>query len=154
MKKMQKGFTLIELMIVVAIIAILAAIAVPAYQNYIVRSKVTEAISAADMARTAVSETFQTKGTVPASNGSAGLPSTQASVQSTYVDNLQITGNGVITVKIKGTNSDADTQNIVMTPYQSDGTTALGTNANYSGPVVWKCSGSVPTKFLPATCRN
>jgi type IV pilus assembly protein PilA len=149
--KTQKGFTLIELMIVVAIIAILAAIAVPAYQNYIIRSKVTEGLSAADMARTAVSETFQTKGIVPTSNASAGLPAAQASVQSKYVDNLQIGTNGVITVTIRGTNSDADTKTLVMTPSDNQGTSPIP--ANYSGPIDWKCTGTVPTKYLPASCR-
>ncbi|HKZ11181.1 MAG TPA: pilin [Rhodanobacteraceae bacterium] len=154
--KTQKGFTLIELMIVVAIIAILAAIAVPAYQNYIIRSKVTEALSAADMARTAVSETFQTKGTVPASNGSAGLPGTPASVATKYMSDLQISGAGVITVTVQGTNdTSADAHTVKFTPYEGDTTTALATG--YSGPISWKCQGGdtnpMPPKYLPATCR-
>lgn len=154
MKTMQKGFTLIELMIVVAIIAILAAIAVPAYQNYIIRSKVSEAISAIDMARTAVSETFQTTGVVPGKNISAGLPGTQASVASKYVSNLQVGTNGVITANVQGTNSDADTKTVIYVPYQGDGTTQLTSGQNYSGPIVWKCQGgTVPSKYLPAICR-
>ena len=153
MKNLQKGFTLIELMIVVAIIAILAAIAVPAYQNYIIRSKISEAISAIDMARTAVSETFQTTGTIPASNASAGLPSSSASVASTYVSNLQIGTGGKITATIQGTKAtDADGKTVIYTPYESDGTTALA--VGYSGTVTWKCAGgTVPTKYLPASCR-
>jgi type IV pilus assembly protein PilA len=154
MKTMQKGFTLIELMIVVAIIAILAAIAVPAYQNYIIRSKVSEAISAIDMARTAVSETFQTTGLVPKTNASAGLPATVASVSSKYVADLEVSTGGIITAKVQGTNSDADTKVVVYKPYEGDGTTALTTP--YSGPVVWKCdaaTSTVPSKYLPAICR-
>ena len=152
MKKMQKGFTLIELMIVVAIIAILAAIAIPAYQNYIIRSKVTEAITALDMAQTAVSETFQTQGIVPASNASAGLPATAASVASKYVSNLQIGTGGIIKATVQGTNAaDADGKVVTMTPYEGATTTALA--AGYSGPVSWKCTGSVAGKYLPASCR-
>jgi type IV pilus assembly protein PilA len=148
----QKGFTLIELMIVVAIIAILAAIAVPAYQNYIIRSKVTEALTSADMARTAVSETFQTKGYVPTSNASAGLPSSADSVKSAYMSNLQIGDNGVITVTVNGTNSDADGHDITLTPEDNTGTNPIPDK--YSGPIDWKCKAtSVPTKYVPASCR-
>jgi type IV pilus assembly protein PilA len=152
MKNVQKGFTLIELMIVVAIIAILAAIAVPAYQNYIIRSKITEGLSAADMARTAISESFMSTGVVASSNAGAGLPAA-ASITSKYVTSLTVGANGTITVVVQGTNSDADTKNVVLTPHEGTTANALGTTANYSGPIGWVCTGSVATKYLPASCR-
>jgi type IV pilus assembly protein PilA len=135
-------------MIVVAIIAILAAIAVPAYQNYIVRSKVSEALSTLDMARTAVSETFQTTGNLPSSLASVGLAAT---IQSQYVSGVTLTA-GVIKATVTGTNNSAvDNQSVSLTPLQGNTQTAVA--VGYSGPVSWKCSGTIPSQYLPATCR-
>jgi len=105
------------------------------------------------MARTAVSETFQSLGSVPSTNASAGLPSTAASVKSAYVSDMQISTGGVITVTVNNTNAaDVDGKFLVLHPYENTGG-ALATG--YSGPIDWKCVGStVPNKYLPAACRT
>jgi type IV pilus assembly protein PilA len=151
MRKVQKGFTLIELMIVVAIIGILAAIAIPAYQDYTVRSKMSEVVLAASGPRTAVTETFQTNGSMTANAGAAGIGAT-ADYVSTYVSGLTYAQTssliGVITVNaapavgggLDGTN----------------GITLTGTGIQNTGQVQWVCAplGTTPEKYLPATCRN
>jgi len=160
MKSMQKGFTLIELMIVVAIIAILAAIAIPAYQNYVIRSKVTEAMSQLDSAKTGVAEFYQSNGHIPASAASAGFDETAAGGGqiSNYVLKLTYTaGTGSIDATTQNTGAAAaDTPVVTMTPFEQDGTTALPAAGGYAGPIVWKCTSSPASaaKYVPATCRN
>lgn len=144
MNKMQKGFTLIELMIVVAIIAILAAIALPAYQDYTVRAKLTEDTIAADACKNSVAEFYQDKGTLPSTLLSAGC-NDQASK---YVKSVNVAA-GVITVTT--TNDPGLYQaaglDFVLTPKP---TTATATTDSI---LLWTCTSSIPAKYLPATCR-
>ena len=132
----QKGFTLIELMIVVAIIGILAAVALPAYQDYTVRAKVSELILAGSSYRTAISEKYQTDN--DSVNAGAGLSfNTVGKITSGSVTNA-----GLITI-FGGTmpTSIGQLVSITITP-----------NYTTSGTIIWLCSGA-PSKYMPATCR-
>ncbi|MAA75366.1 MAG: major pilin PilA [Salinisphaeraceae bacterium] len=152
--KKQQGFTLIELMIVVAIIGILAAIAIPAYQDYIKRSKMSEVMAFAGTAKTAVTESFQSTGALPADNQAAGLDTTAADIDSTYVESVTVT-DGVIAVAVQGTgDSDLDGATVTFSPVQSDGTTAVA--ANYEGSINWACTVNAAdvAKFFPPNCRT
>jgi type IV pilus assembly protein PilA len=144
MKKMQKGFTLIELMIVVAIIAILAAIALPAYQNYVIRSKVTEAMVAADACKTSIVEYYQSMAKLPATMSSSGC----VNQVTNYVTSLAVTPTtGVITVALNSTNVGTG-GNLVLKPTAStDGNNEL----------IWACNSGAGTtiaaQYLPPLCR-
>lgn len=136
----QQGFTLIELMIVVAIIGILAAIAIPAYQDYITRSKVTELATAASACKTSVSEYAQTLNQLPGNISEAGCVSNPTQ----YVKSLDV-ANGVITVTATtAVGGSAAGKTFVLTPSFSAA----------SGTVAWSCTASdIPGKYLPANCR-
>jgi type IV pilus assembly protein PilA len=145
MKKIQQGFTLIELMIVVAIIGILAAIALPAYTDYTTRSKVAEIVVAADACKNSVTEYYQSLGTLPVALADSGC----ANQDTQYVSALTV-ANGVITVTAK-TGGTA-------LPAAAAGNLALVPTANAVTPGIldWACNGgatTIPKKFLPATCR-
>lgn len=135
----QKGFTLIELMIVVAIIGILAAIAIPAYQNYTKRSHVSEGLSLAGGAKAAITEAYSARGEWPANNLAAGLPSAASikgnAVRSVTVDNSRIT--------------------IVYNTKVNAGATLILQGASTTGGVTWTCTtGTLTAELRPANCRT
>ncbi len=145
MKKNMQGFTLIELMIVVAIIAILAAIALPAYQDYVARSQVSEAMTLTSGAKTAVTEYYADRGAWPSSNTLAGLPATATSINGKYVEKVEVTGNGVITATMRGAGSASS---------KIAGGTFVLTPTDAGGSVTWTCNqGNIADKYLPSSCR-
>ncbi len=141
MKKMQQGFTLIELMIVIAILGILVAIALPAYQDYTVRAKVSEALSMAAPAKLAVSETVSSETTMPTTNAAAGYSFPGAT---SYVSSVAVGANGVITATVSSLTGTSGT--LVLTPSRVGG----GSSAQLN----WACSNTLAkAAHAPAECR-
>ena len=136
-KQAQQGFTLIELMIVVAIIGILAAIAIPAYQDYIKRAKGSELLSVASGAKASVSEYIVVQGAMPGDQTEAGFED-----QSTqYVNSIAWDAtNDRIT--ITGDSTEVDGLTLILTP-----------STNAAGAVDWACAATAATKFAPSSCR-
>ena len=156
MKKMQQGFTLIELMIVVAIIGILAAIAIPAYQDYTIRTQVSEGMTLAAEAKASIGDFWANRGRLPGNNESAGLASA-ASYEGNYIESVTV-GAGHVNV-VYGNKVNAKINASTLT---------LRAGTNSAGQIVWLCGNTtVPTgisengtnstnianKYLPSACR-
>jgi type IV pilus assembly protein PilA len=158
MKAFQKGFTLIELMIVVAIIGILAAVALPAYQDYSVRAKMSEVILAASSCRTSISEVYQTGTSAPGQNNWGCEVTTGGA--SKYVAQISTDVNGKVIVTTQ--NLPQATGNVTLVPMKDASTPAVAADvgALAGGLYGWRCGNSavdltnVNPKYLPGSCRG
>ena len=150
MKAIQKGFTLIELMIVIAIVGVLAVVALPAYQDYTARAQMSEALTLAEGQKSAVVEYYSDKGTFPSSNADAGIAAA-STITGKYVKSVSVssvsgtipTANITATMKSSGVNKDISGKTLILEGKQN------------AGSFDWTCKkGTVDDKFLPSSCRG
>ncbi|ASK34845.1 pilin [Alcanivorax sp. N3-2A] len=158
MKQVQKGFTLIELMIVVAIIGILAAVALPAYQDYTVRAKVSEGILAGSSCRTTVTEVYQSGSALPAADDWGCETNATLGNNTAKVTSVATSDAGAITITMNGTEiSQLGTNNVItLVPLKDATTAASAAGDNIFG---WRCGDTadgttVPSQYLPSSCRG
>ncbi|HEZ7116769.1 TPA: pilin [Neisseria meningitidis] len=164
MNTLQKGFTLIELMIVIAIVGILAAVALPAYQDYTARAQVSEAILLAEGQKSAVTEYYLNHGTWPSNNSSAGVASS-STIKGKYVEKVEVK-NGVITAEMKssGVNKEIQGKKLSLWAKRQDGSVKwfcgqpVTRNAKAKDDVTadttTNTNTKIDTKHLPSTCRD
>ncbi len=157
MKSVQQGFTLIELMIVVAIIGILAAVALPAYQDYTVKAKLAEVILATSQCRTTVAEVYQSS-TSASSPGAGNWGCETASQSSKYVGAVATDTNGVITVRVSGATdlpATVRSTTVTLTPTDSQGTALTWAPGTQVGGFRCAAGGGspMPAKYLPGSCK-
>ena len=142
-KNVQKGFTLIELMIAVAIVGILSAVALPAYQDYTIRSQVTEGISLASGAKSGIVEYHSNKGKLPETGAEVDFDGASGK----YVASVAIGADGIITATFGG---DEANEKITV---ENKNTIELTPTVTDEGNIKWGCSGTVEAKYLPASCK-
>ncbi|HEZ5688948.1 TPA: pilin [Neisseria meningitidis] len=160
MNTLQKGFTLIELMIVIAIVGILAAVALPAYQDYTARAQVSEAILLAEGQKSAVTEYYLNHGEWPANNNSAGVATSASDIKGKYVQSVEV-AKGVITATMlsTGVNKEIQGKKLSLWAKRQDGSVKwfcgqpVTRNAN-ADDVTADGTNKIDTKHLPSTCRD
>jgi type IV pilus assembly protein PilA len=157
-KHLQKGFTLIELMIVVAIIGILAAVALPAYQDYTIRAKLSEVILGMSACRTSITEVYQSgPATAPGAGGwGCEVDTTQAT---TYVSAITTGQNGEVTATVRAISPSVNASVVTLVPLAIDGNPATMTAGESQTLKGWRCGNgtdgtTVPPKYLPGSCRG